>query len=121
MIEGLDYQFLDIVRAYEQGLHIRPEKIVAIGGAVNNRFWMQNKADVTGIPIEVPEIDEAVPLGAALLAGIGTGVYADEEDAFRRVYRPGVSYTPNHDLHQRYTDGFATWSQIYPALKSAGV
>jgi len=117
MVEGLDYQFLDIVRAYERGLHIRPDKIVAIGGAINNRFWMQNKADVTGIPIEVPEIDEAVPLGAALLAGIGTGVYADEEEALQRVYRGGTTYTPNDELHRQYAEWYDIWSQIYPALR----
>ena len=64
---------------------------MAIGGAVNNAFWMQNKADVVGRPIEVPELDEAVPLGAAILAGIGVGLYRDEQDAFERVYRPGTS------------------------------
>ena len=45
------------------GLGVRPEQIVAIGGAINNDFWMQNKADVVGKPIEVPELEEAVLLG----------------------------------------------------------
>ena len=75
IIEGLDYQFREILQAYETGLGVAPERIVAIGGATHNRFWMQNKADVVGKPIEVPQLDEAVPLGAAILAGIGTGIY----------------------------------------------
>ena len=97
IIEGLDYQFLQIVRGFESGLGVRPERIVAIGGAINNDFWMQNKADVVGRPIEVPELDEAVPLGAAILAGIGVGLYRDEQDAFDRVYKPGRTYEPDPD------------------------
>jgi xylulokinase len=117
VIEGLDYQFLQIVRGFESGLGVRPERIVAIGGAVNNPFWMQNKADVVGRPIEVPQLDEAVPLGAALLAGIGVGVYQDEQDAFNRVQRPGRTYEPRPELTAQYAQRFTTFEQIYPALR----
>jgi xylulokinase len=117
VIEGLDYQFLQVVQGFESAVGARPERIVAIGGAVNNRFWMQNKADVLGKPIEVPELDEAVPLGAAILAGIGVGIYRDEQDAFQQVYKPGPVYEPNAELHAKYAEWFGTFGQIYPALK----
>ncbi len=117
MIEGLDYQFLEIVRAYETGLGVRPERIVAVGGATNNRLWMQNKADVVARPIEVPDLDEAVPLGAAILAGIGVGLYRDEQEAFERVCRPGRTYEPNPELAPKYAEWFEIFRQIYPALR----
>ena len=116
MIEGLDYQFLDIVTAMEAGLETTLDKFVAIGGAIRNEFWMQNKADVTGRPIEVPDVEEATPLGAAILAGIGIGLYRDEEDACRRVYRPGKTYTPNEKLARHYAEGFDIYKSLYPAL-----
>jgi xylulokinase len=116
MIEGLDYQFLDIVSSLESGLGTRLDKFIAVGGAVRNRFWMQNKADVIGRPIEVPAIEEATPLGAALLAGIGMGIYADEEDAFQRVYKPGETYQPNVELSAKYAEWFRIYRQLYPAL-----
>ena len=56
----------------------RCERFVAVGGATRNAFWMQNKADVIGRPIEVPDVEEATPLGAAILAGIGVGLYRDD-------------------------------------------
>jgi xylulokinase len=117
MIEGLDYQFLQVVEGLEQGLGVRPEKIVAIGGAVNNEFWMQNKADVVGKPIEVPPIDEAVVLGAAILAGLGVGIYRDEQEAYDRVHQPGRIYEPDPALHARYRDSFTTYQTLYPAMK----
>jgi len=117
IIEGLDYQFLQIVNGFESGLGAKPKRIVAVGGAINNEFWMQNKADVTGKPIETPELSEAVPLGAAILAGIGAGLYKNEQDAFERVYKPGRIYEPNAELNAKYSEWFNAFEQVYPALK----
>lgn len=117
MIEGLDYQFLQVLRGFRDGLGVQPEKIVAVGGAVNNPFWMQNKADVVGTPIEVPGFEEAVPLGAAILAGIGVGIYRDEHDAACRVAKPGRTYEPDSALVEKYADWFADYERLYPALR----
>ena len=118
IIEGLDYQVLDILSAFKTGLGIHPERLVAVGGATRNTFWMQNKADITGLQIEVPEVEEATPLGAAILAGIGIGLYHNERDAFERVYRPGKTYLPDPHLVPGYTKWYQIYKQLYPALKS---
>jgi len=117
MIEGLDYQFLDIVTTIESNSSARLERFIAVGGATRNEFWMQNKADVIGRPIEVPAIEEATPLGAAILAGIGIGLYADEQTAFHRVYKPGKTYHPDPNLSKQYAARFKIYRQLYPALR----
>lgn len=116
IIEGLNYQVLDIVTALRNGVGIDPDRLVAVGGATRNEFWMQNKADVVGLPIEVPEVEEATPLGAAILAGIGVGLYKDEQDAFERVYKPGKIYQPDHQLAPKYAELYQIYRQLYPAL-----
>ena len=118
LIEGLNYQFLEIIRAFGQGLGVRSDKIVVIGGPTKNPLWMQNKADVTGIVVEVPALEEAVPLGAAILAGIGTGVFRDEQDAFSHVYQPGKSYVPDPQAQAHYHELYARYEQLYPTLKT---
>jgi xylulokinase len=117
IIEGLDYQVNDIVMALKNGLGISPDKLIATGGATRNPFWMQNKADVTGLSIEVPEVKEATPLGAAILAGIGVGLYRDEQHAFERVYRPGKSYHPDPQVAPKYAEWYQIYKQLYPSLK----
>jgi xylulokinase len=117
IVEGLDYQVLDIVTAMKAGLGIDPDRLVAVGGATRNQFWMQNKADITGLPIEVPEVEEATPLGAAILAGIGVGLYQNERDAFERVYKPGKTYLPDPQLAPKYAEWYQIYKQLYPALK----
>ena len=117
VIEGLDYQVLDIVTSLKTGLGIDPGRLVAVGGATRNSFWMQNKADVLGLPIEAPEIEEATPLGAAILAGLGVGLYRDEQEAFEHVYKPGKIYQPDAKLASTYARGYQIYKQLYPALK----
>jgi xylulokinase len=116
VIEGLDLQFLDIVTTMESVLGKPLERLVAVGGGTRNRFWMQNKADMAGRALEVPDIAEATPLGAAILAGIGVGLFRDEQDAFERVYRPGARYEPDSRHTQRYAELFEVYRDVYPAL-----
>jgi xylulokinase len=117
IVEGLDYQVLDIVEAFKSGLGICPERLVAVGGATRNAFWMQNKADITGLPIDVPEVEEATPLGAAILAGIGVGLYRDEQHAFEEVYKQGKTYLPDLKLASKYAEWYQIYRQLYPLLK----
>jgi xylulokinase len=122
VVEGLDYQFLDIVQAMRHDLAVPFDRLVVVGGATKNRFWMQNKADMVGglfsLPLEVPAVEEATPLGAALLAGIGTGLYRDEQDAFEQVYRPSPVYEPDPAAARTYAGLFPIYQQLYPALKA---
>jgi xylulokinase len=117
MVEGLDYAFLNMLKAVELGAGQRAEQITAIGGGVRNDFWMQNKADVSGRLVVTPEIDEATALGAAMLAGVGVGVYGNLIEASRQVYKPGRLFEPNLKLASLYADLFEIYREIYPALE----
>ena len=77
---------------------------------------MQTKADILGLPVEIPELYEATPLGAAMLAGIGAGLYRNEEDAIKAVYRSGAIFEPDMKKHEQYTDYY---KNIYIRLQDA--
>lgn len=115
IFEGLDYQFREMIEAMQSGLGV-PAKVVAIGGATRNDFWMQNKADVTGIPVEVPDLHEATALGAALVAGIGVGIYKNECEASERVRKPSRIYHPDVNLSAKYDRWYRIYKQLYPAI-----
>ena len=117
LIEGLNYQFTQIVQAFEQCLQVKSDRIEAIGGPTRNRFWMQNKADVSGTVVNVPDIEEAVPLGAAILAGIGAGIYQSEDDAFEQVHRTGKVYEPDAANHAKYQELYARFGKLHPSLR----
>jgi xylulokinase len=117
LIEGLNYQLLDIIQEMKKNLGFDMRTLVVAGGAVRNEFWMQNKADMIGRSIEVPEVEDASPMGAAMLAGIGVGIYHNESDAFEHVQKPGRTYDPDPRVTSRYAEWFPIYKSLYPALK----
>jgi xylulokinase len=116
VVEGLNYAFLDMLKALEVGLGEKAERIIAIGGGTRNEFWMQNKADISGRPVVTLEIEEATALGAAMLAGVGVGAYKNLAEASQRVHKPGKLFEPNFKLASFYTELFEIYRDIYPAL-----
>jgi xylulokinase len=118
VIEALNYQFSDMLDAFENAADSSAAKIVATGGAAKNEFWNQNKADVTGKLIEIPAVDEATPLGAAIISGIGTGIYKNEKEAFDQTYQLDSVCEPdlkNKDLYDEY---YQVYKRLYPDLKN---
>jgi xylulokinase len=93
------------------------DTMVVVGGAARNAFWMQNKADMIGKPIEVPDVEDATPRGAAMLAGIGVGAYRDEKDAFEHVRKDGERYEPDTARTTQYAAWFPLYKRMYPALR----
>jgi glycerol kinase len=78
-LEAIAYQTVDAVRAIEEASGERLTELRADGGATANAWLMQFQADVLGVPVLVPEIAETTALGAAYLAGIGTGLWTIDD------------------------------------------
>jgi len=74
------------------------------GWAPRHTFWMQNKADVTGLPIDG---GWEAHLSVRHIAGIGWSL-SNEQDAFERVYKPGRTYSLTQVWHPNIE-----WYQIY--------
>jgi xylulokinase len=118
VIEALNYQFREMLEAFEIASSSPAGKIVATGGASQNEFWTQNKADITNKEIEVPELEESTPLGAAMLAGIGAGIFKDEQDAFKSTYKSCKIYEPDAKNAALYQDYYDIYKKLYPDLKN---
>lgn len=88
------------------------------GGAARSPLWMQIKSDVTGLPMYASSGDTATSLGAALLGGVGVGMYNSFSDAVSQTVRSGTPYTPNNHVKAAYADGYALYRSLYPQLKS---
>jgi xylulokinase len=100
---------------------LRPPSLRIVGGGSNGRTWNQIKADVTGLPVEVPRETVGAPVGAALLAAVGTGVVDDLAGAVRARYRAVEQARPDparRDLYRRY---YELYRQLYPVLQAGGV
>ncbi len=72
------------------------------GGPAHSDVWMQMLADVSGLRIELPQVEETGCFGAALAARVGTGVYRDFSEAQRDLQHPVRTLLPNMAAHQLY-------------------
>lgn len=97
----------------------RPIDVVRVEGSLNrSRVWMQLKADITGRRMEAAEIHEATALGAALLAGVGAGIYRDHAAAAGAVRRDVVPWEPS-DLAPTYARVYEKAFRLLPDLIAA--
>lgn len=103
VLEGTAYEAEFIRQSAQSALGIQIKSMIASGGGARLDPWMQVKADISGCPIEVPDIKEATLLGAALVAGIGIGLFSDAKDARSLLdLGPSRAYRPDRSRHQAY-------------------
>jgi glycerol kinase len=100
-LESIAYQTTDAVRAIEDACGLELTELRADGGATANRWLMQFQADILDVPVVVPEISETTALGAAYLAGVGTGIWT--VDQVQRRWREKSRYEPRMSADQRET------------------
>jgi xylulokinase len=85
------------------------------GGGSRSAFWRQMMADVFGTEIVEVNVTQGAAYGAALLAGVGTGIYADAEQACERTVRETASTKPGPDA-LAYTEVYQRYRALYPVL-----
>lgn len=114
-LEGVAYGLrdsLELMRAL--GLNIT--QVRASGGGARSALWRQILADVFDSEIALVNITEGAAYGAALLAGVGSGVYASVEDACAQTIRITDSVKQGRDVRV-YDDYYQVYRALYPALK----
>jgi xylulokinase len=92
------------------------QEFIAVGGGAKSAQWLQIKADILERPVKTLAVREAACLGAAILAGAASGVYASVDEAVSRVVRSQRVFTPQADAQKKYIDMFRVYTQLYPAL-----
>lgn len=93
------------------------KELLAVGGSANSALWMQIKSDITGKPLAVPTSDTAATLGAAILAGVGVGMYESFEAAVKETVQITRRYEPNMDNQKIYQKNYDTYLALYDNLK----
>jgi autoinducer 2 (AI-2) kinase len=90
-----------------------PKEIVFASGASKSPLWCQILSDVLGLPVHIPKVKEATALGAAILAGIGIGIYDNVESTIKKIVQIEETYYPNSNNHVLYTEMYSQWKKVY--------
>jgi glycerol kinase len=92
-LEGIAFEIHDLAQAMAQDIGKPVPMFRVDGGASANDLLMQFQADLLQTPIERPRMIETTALGAAFLAGLGTGMWAGLRE-LRNAWRPGKQFRP---------------------------
>ena len=117
LIEGLCYMSREVITKYEKILGKSLINIMVSGGGIRNDTWMQIKADVYGRKICLSNVVETTALGAAVIAGIGTGLYKNMEDAQDHLRTGSREIFPDQKDSRQYAQYYPVYKGLYTALK----
>lgn len=79
-LEAMAYGTSDVLHAMEQDAGVKAKKLAVDGGASQNDWLMQFQSNIVGLPVQRPQMVETTALGAAGLAGIAAGVWANAQE-----------------------------------------
>ncbi|WP_027417964.1 xylulokinase [Aneurinibacillus terranovensis] len=116
MMEGCAYALHHNLQTAEAG-GVCAGELFSIGGAANSRIWTQIKADVTGKTIRIPSSDTATTLGAAILAGVGVGMYKNFDEAVTTAIQIKRIHHPHSAFYEIYQKDYAIYLETYQRLK----
>lgn len=95
-LESLAYQTMDVLHAMERDAKVDMSSLRVDGGACANDFLMQFQSELLGIEVLRPKCIETTALGAAYLAGLAVGFWADREEIIRN-WELSKTFTPTID------------------------
>jgi len=119
----------DLLRAVYEGVALAardcysalgelPAQVIFAGGGARSAFWSQLMADCLGATVVVPQGHEFGAKGAALLAGVGVGMFSDIQTASRSAFRPARIYTPDREAHAHYTALYARYRAVQQSAQA---
>ena len=112
IMEGVAYVLhKNLLHIHKNGICL--QNIISTGGGAKSPIWCQLYADITGLPVRIPAEKEAACLGAAMIAAVADGKYADFETASKELVSFSKEYTPNPCEH--YERKYRRFCKLYEA------
>ena len=115
-MEGVVYSLKDCLEIIKE-MGVGAVEIRASGGGGKSKLWRQMQADVFDADITTLSSGEGPALGVALLAGVGTGIYSNVQEACDEAIRVVSRQKADPRLHKAYSEYYTIYRQLYGSLK----
>ncbi len=116
-LEGVAYGLRDSLELLRE-LGVDAQGARLSGGGGRSELWQKIVASVLGLRVELTETEEGSAFGAALLAGVRAGEFADLEEAVARCVRVKAAIDPDPDWALAYDAGYESYRALYPTLRT---
>ncbi len=105
----------NVETAASAGAEVREMR--SVGGCSRSDLWNQIKADVLGLPVLLPRTSVGSPFGAAIVAGMGAGVFPNVRESLQEMVHLERRFEPDPARHERYSKFYRVYRKIYEHLK----
>jgi xylulokinase len=119
VLEGVSFGLRDGFELVHTAGRAEIAEVRVAGGGARSPLWRQILADVLDAELVTVNTTEGAAYGAALLAGVGAGVWPDVDMACGATVKKTGSTKPNLETASLYEDAYLTFRQLYPILKEA--
>ena len=121
VLEGLTLSMHADLRRVVRTSDAKPTEITLVGGGAQSTLWARLKADVSNLPVRAVSDPECVARGAALLAGVGAGVFPDANSVPAPRYEPPIEPSGEHaDYERLYAEVYEPLLGFYARVRSPG-
>lgn len=117
ILEGISFGLRDSLELIKDK-DIVPEEVRITGGGANSDLWTQIQADIFGYKIKKTSINEGPAFGAALLAGVGAGIYENVDEAVKETVNTRIVARPNREREQIYNQLYEIYRSLYSSLEA---
>ena len=118
VMEGCGYGLRQLSEIAERVTGREIKEFTSIGGGAKSETWAQIKADITGKDIKILDMNDMAPIGAALLAGVGAGIFKDVYEAAEKVEKKVYKVIRSSRAHDDiYNKRYQVYIQLYPQIK----
>lgn len=117
VLEGITFAMrdgLEIIR----NLGIEVNEVRATGGGAKSAFWRQLQADIYGCEIAIINADQGPAFGAAIMAGVGAGVYPSIPEACDSIIKVVERVAPDEARVREYNQYYEVYHSLYPDIRS---
>ena len=117
VMEGVAFGLKDNLDLLESSGILPPDHIRISGGGAKSLLWRQILADILQFELVTTDVVEAAAVGAALLAGVGSGLWGNIQEACEATCFVGQTTSPDPVIGRRYEEIHGRFKELYPALK----
>jgi xylulokinase len=115
IIEGTTFYLKECVESLPPtGIEITDFR--AVGGGSKSDAWIQMCADILGRPLVRPTVTEAGALGAAIIAGVGEGVFPSYDTGVEAMVSLERTFEPDPQKQKLYESQFEKYKKLWPLM-----
>lgn len=116
VLEGVAFSLKDTFTILDE-IGVPAQQVRLGGGGARSPLWRQIQADVYGSEVQILAAEEGAAYGAAILAGVGAGIWSTVDQACEAVVRVAARVRPDQKASSLMQRNYQTYRRIYPALR----